>query len=123
MPKIFDVMAPIGKYNDPNTGQEKTRWLKCGMIVKTQAGKMALKLDAMPVAPVTEEGGLWLQLFAPNQDSNNLKTANAPAEGFRQAAPPMQGAPVPQAPAPAQAPAAAPATAGFNAFADDDIPF
>ena len=107
MAKLYDVMAPIGKYNDPNTGQEKTRWLKCGMVVQTQAGKMALKLDAMPVAPVTEEGGLWLQLFEPNQPSDNLHTANAPQgqpQGFRQQ--PQQPAPQQGVPAPPLQPAA-----------------
>ena len=121
MPKIYDVMSPIGKYTN-NDGQEKTRWLKCGMIVKTAAGKVALKLDALPVAPMGgEEGGLWLQLFTPNQPEGAMHTANAPAgnTGFREAAPApaaTQGAPVPAA-AP-QYPAQ-----GGSAFDDDDIPF
>ena len=131
MPKTHDIMAPIGKYNDPQTGVEKTRWLKCGMIVTTQAGKMAIKLDALPVAPMTEEGGLWLQCFVPNQDPQNLHTAAPPAAGFRQAAPQQpnptyqqqsQGEPPPQtAPAAPAAPQAYPQAGG--AFPDDDIPF
>ena len=76
MSKLYDVMYPNGKYNDPETGQEKTRWMKCGMIVATQAGKVALKLDALPANPSPNqngEGGLWLQCFEPNQPDGQRK--------------------------------------------------
>lgn len=143
MPKLYDIMAPIGKYE--KNGQEKTRWLKCGMVVQTQAGKLAIKLEGLPVAPMPAEGatdaGLWLQCFEPNQPEDNLHTAPAPQGGFRQ--PAMQAPPMPNvAPQAPQAPQAAPVM-GNPQFApqtpqaapqpvqmppaapvgDDDIPF
>lgn len=85
MPLLYEVMCPNGNYTDQN-GQTKTRWLKCGAVVSTQAGKMALKLDAIPVAPAPNQngdGGVWFQLFEPNQDKQNLHTASAPQQGTR----------------------------------------
>jgi hypothetical protein len=123
-------MYPQGKYTDQN-GQEKTRWLRCGAIITTQAGKMAIKLDTLPLAPAPVEGGeggIWLQCFEPNQPAGNMHTAAPPQGGFRQPAPagapvPQQGAPVPQPQPPAPAQAGYPAQGG-NAFGDDsDIPF
>ncbi len=118
MAKLYDVMYPNGQYQDEN-GQTKTRWMKCGMIVATQAGKVALKLDALPANPAPNqngEGGLWLQCFEPNQPDGQRRTANAPTGGgFRQAAP--QAAP--QAEAQGRP---APVDTGAGGF-DDDIPF
>ena len=119
MAKLYDVMYPNGKYNDEN-GQEKTRWIKCGMIVGTAAGKVALKLDVMPMCPPPNqsgEGGLWLQCFEPNQPDGQRRTANAPqgGGGFRPAAPVTQGAPVASQPQGGGVPQGG----GF----DDDIPF
>lgn len=97
MPKLFDVVYPAGTYNDPNTGQEKTRWMNCGAIIQTQAGKTALKLDMVPTNPGPNQDGqpgLWLQCMEPRP-----RTAAAPAQ--------------PPAPPPAPTPAAP----------DDDIPF
>lgn len=146
MPKLYDIMAPTGKYTDKQ-GQEKTRWLKCGMVVQTAAGKMAIKLDALPVNPMSNDGedtGLWLQLFEPNQPQDDLHTAAPPQGGFRQPAPqaaqpnafgaPQQGAPAPVAAAPMGNPNFAPATPPAPAqgvtppppaggYTDDDIPF
>ena len=127
MPKLFDIMAPMGQYTDPNTGQEKTRWLKCGAIIKTGAGKTCIKLDSLPVAPMPDqnsgEGGLWLQCFEPQQQGQQGQQGQQQGQnpnqgqGFRQnPAPPnqnpapernvpytdpnFQGAPTPNAPTP-----------------------
>ena len=123
MGKLFDIMSPMGQYTDPATGQEKTRWLKCGAVIQGQNGKTSIKLDAMPVAPPNNdqsgEGGIWLQCFAPD---NKQQAPQAQAQGFRQPsqapvgqaqgnpnppAPPVpytdanfQGAPTPEAPTP-----------------------
>lgn len=99
--KLFDLMVAQGQYTN-NEGQEKTRWLKIGTIMTTQAGKKAMKLDCLPL---NADWDGWVQMFEPNQDQNNLKTARADApqqgDGFR--------------PAPQQAP--------NSGFEDDKIPF
>jgi len=114
MSKLYDVMYPNGQYQD-DAGVTKTRWMKVGMIVGTQAGKVALKLDAMPMCPPPNqngEGGLWLQCFEPNKPEH---TANAPlgGGGFRPQPPQNTGQP-PQQPQPAT---------GMGQFKDDDVPF
>ena len=70
MPVLYKVVAPMGNYTD-NEGNEKTRWLNCGMIMKTQTGRVVLKLDSLPVNPVGgagDDGGLWLQCFEADRD-------------------------------------------------------
>lgn len=108
MAKIFDVMYPAGEYTAQD-GQQKTRWLRCGAVIETQAGKTALKLDCLPVGATSEDGGIWLQLFTPNQGDNRQ---TAPAGAFPNTGQPQQGAPAPYqqaAPVPPQpAPAGQP---------------
>lgn len=92
MPKLFDVMAPAGKYTDA-AGQEKTRWIRCGAVIKNQNGNTSLKLDCLPVGMTSDDGaGIWLSLFKP-QENNGQQN--------QQAAPPAQQTAPPPAP-PAQ---------------------
>ena len=49
MPKIYDLCAPNGTYNDPNTGEEKTRWLTCGALIEKANGKRAVKIEQLPI--------------------------------------------------------------------------
>lgn len=44
----YEVTAPAGKYTDQRTGEEKTRYVKVGVIIETRAGLM-LKAEAIPV--------------------------------------------------------------------------
>lgn len=67
MPKILDVIASAGEYTDAE-GQQKTRWIKCGMIIKnSDTGKMSMKLDCIPVGKAQQEGdhGIWFALTEP----------------------------------------------------------
>ena len=82
--KLFDLMVAQGSYTN-NAGEQKTRWLKIGTIMTTQAGKQAMKLDCLPL---NADWDGWVQMFTPNQDPKNLKTADAPKPdgGFRQPA-------------------------------------
>ena len=106
MPKLFDLVYPMGTYKDPNTGQEKTRWKNCGVIIRTAAGKVAMKLDALPINPLPNQDGqpgIWLQCMEPRPPQGQNTGQPAPAGG-------AFGNPTPAAPAPAP-------------FKDDDIPF
>ena len=102
MPKLFDIMSPMGQYTDPATGQEKTRWLKCGAVIQGQNGKTSIKLDAMPVAPPNNdqsgEGGIWLQCFASDNKQQAPQGQQGGGQGFRQPNPPAPQAPNPPAP-------------------------
>jgi len=53
----YEVMASTGSYTDKN-GTEKRRWLKCGIVMNTKTGGLALKLEA-----VGSDG--WFSLFEP----------------------------------------------------------
>lgn len=55
----YEVMASTGSYTDKN-GQEKKRWVKCGIVMTTKSGGLALKLETMPVG---SDG--WFSLFEP----------------------------------------------------------
>ena len=55
----YEVMTSTGSYTDKN-GQEKKRWVKCGVVMSTKSGGLALKLEVMPVG-----GDGWFSLFEP----------------------------------------------------------
>ena len=58
----YDVMAATGSYKDRD-GNEKKRWLKCGVIMRTEKG-LSLKMEAMPVG----EFNGFFALFEPKRD-------------------------------------------------------
>lgn len=73
---IGDLVAPNGKYI--KDGEEKTRWLKCGIVLETDNG-MRIKLEAVPVG--TGEGGIWFSVFEKDHDSTSApKRAEKPAQ-------------------------------------------
>lgn len=101
MPKVYDVVKAMSKYTDAQ-GQEKTRWLNCGVIFKNaESGKMSLKMEAIPYGLPDDQG--WFALMEPQP---RQQPASAGHVGFREK---------PAAPAPA--------TTGSPEFTDDDIPF
>jgi hypothetical protein len=71
MPKVFDVVKAAGSYTD-RSGNEKTRWINCGMIVKNpQSGKLSLRLDVVPVGvPTDSDVGMWFALMEPRQQGD-----------------------------------------------------
>jgi hypothetical protein len=71
---IGDLMYPTGKYI--KDGQEKTRWMKVGVLIETDKG-MRLKIEAIPV--VTGDNGLWLSVFEPRDSQAEAKPARPQA--------------------------------------------
>jgi len=69
---LGDVCFPAGKYI--KDGEEKTRWMKVGILLETDKG-MRLKLEAIPV--VTGDNGLWLSVFEKNDQPR-------PTSGFKE---------------------------------------
>ncbi len=62
MAKLYDVISPAGSYTDKN-GQEKTRWIKHGVVIDKGAGKPpSLKMDSYAVG-----GDGWYTLAEPRQ--------------------------------------------------------
>lgn len=97
--KVYDVVAPVGTYTDPNTGQEKTKWHNCGAVIRTGNGNLVLKLDSLPVNPSPNrdaQPGLWLSLFEPQPRQQQGGGGGQPQAQRGQAAPqaaPQGGAP------------------------------
>jgi hypothetical protein len=57
---IGDIMFPTGKYQT-REGEEKTRWLKCGVLMQNTEGNYRIKLEAMPLG--VEPDGAWFAVF------------------------------------------------------------
>lgn len=55
----YEVVASAGVYKD-REGNEKRRWHKCGVVMETKNGGLALKLESMPIP---FDG--WLNLWEP----------------------------------------------------------
>ena len=80
---IGEVMFPNGKYISGN--EEKTRWLKCGVLLQTDNG-MRLKLECLPIN--MNEG--WFNIFDP-KPKDGQQSAPAGQSGFRNSAPSSGG--------------------------------
>jgi len=52
--KVYDIV-----YGQSNENKEKTQWLKVGVLLEKEDGKMRIKLDTIPVAGW--DG--WLNVF------------------------------------------------------------
>lgn len=116
MAVLYRVVAPMGNYTDPESGNEKTRWQNCGTIMKTNNGRVVLKLDTLPINPVAaagDDGGIWLQCFEADRQGGKPPQKQGQSRGYRQEPQQQQQAPQQAAPQQPQAP-------DFN---DDDIPF
>ncbi len=66
----YDVVAVTGTYQDPNTGQEKKKYVTCGKVIENDKG-FSLKLD---VVPINSEG--WFGLFTPKKKNNGDGNGN-----------------------------------------------
>lgn len=74
----YDAMAKGGTYTNRD-GDEKTRWIKCGVVFEGTNGGLSLKLEAMPVP---FDG--WISFFEPKP--RDEKPAAKPAAMSRQGA-------------------------------------
>ena len=75
------IVATVGKYTDRQTGEEKKRYLQCGVAFTDEQGRISLKIDAMPVTP---DWSGFLSLYPLDDDRRNN---DAPA---RQQPPPAR---------------------------------
>ena len=71
---IYEASAIADVYKDKATGEEKKRWVKCGVVMETSSGGMALKLESLPVK---FDG--WLQFYVPKPKDTTQQPNSAPA--------------------------------------------
>lgn len=56
---LGDIMIPLRKYKDKNTGEDKTAWGRCGVLMQNKDGAYRIKMDMMPLDP----GEGWFAVF------------------------------------------------------------
>ena len=71
---IYEASAIADVYKDKTTGEERKRWVKCGVVMETSSGGMALKLESLPVK---FDG--WLQFYVPKPKETTQQPNSAPA--------------------------------------------
>lgn len=77
--KVGNIMAPGEKFTGQN-GEEKTRWIKCGVLLETDRG-FRIKLDCLPVG-----GEGWFSVFEDD--------AEGPQQARHTKPPPVQQRPL-----------------------------
>ena len=70
--KLGNLIANGGSYHTAD-GQEKTRWIRCGVCLETDKG-LRIKIESIPV-----DFDGWLSVMADDKDAKPA----APAKGFR----------------------------------------
>lgn len=53
------AVATVGKYTDRD-GNEKKRYMQCGVVFTDEQGRQSMKLDGIPVSP---EWSGWISFF------------------------------------------------------------
>ena len=53
------AVATVGKYTDRD-GNEKKRYMQCGVVFTDEQGRQSMKLDGIPVTP---EWSGWISFF------------------------------------------------------------
>ena len=59
----YDVLARTGTYTNAG-GEEKSRWMKCGVVFENEKGYLSLKLEGIPVG---QEWSGFFSLFEPKR--------------------------------------------------------
>ena len=76
--KTHDLVATIGTYKDRD-GNEKKRYLTCGVVLTDDEGRMSIKQDCIPVSP---EWSGWYSLYP--ADKGGERQHHAANESHRQ---------------------------------------
>lgn len=71
MPITHYLVAKNGTYKT-KSGEEKTRWHRCGVAMTTKTGKPSFLIESLPV---NFDG--WLNLAEPDNKQNDATGANA----------------------------------------------
>lgn len=111
------ILATVGKYKD-NDGNEKKRYVQCGVAFSDEQGRISLKMDAMPVSP---EWSGWLQLYPVDDEPRQTNPPRHEPTERQQARPaPRPNAPRRQPPGTIQHP---PPESYQDDMDGNDIPF
>jgi hypothetical protein len=82
MKKKYEAVATVGKYTD-REGNEKKRYVNVGIVFEDDQGRLALKMDSVPVSP---EWSGWISFFEPRERGESRPAPARPAQAQRPAA-------------------------------------
>ena len=71
----YEVIASTGTYTNKQ-GEEKKRWQKCGIVMETKNGGLALKMEVIPVG-----GEGWFMLTEPKAKDDAPRQSQSAALG------------------------------------------
>lgn len=77
------IVATVGKYTDRQTGEEKKRYLQCGVAFTDDQGRISLKIDAMPVTP---DWSGFLSLYPLDEDRGENRPSRPQSQPARRPA-------------------------------------
>lgn len=80
MAVLFEVVAAGEKYTD-KSGEEKTRWVKMGVVIQRQDGSMSMKLESIPVG-----WNGWANLWEPKPRDGETRPQKPAATAPRKSA-------------------------------------
>lgn len=72
--KIFDIVAAVDIYQNKN-GEQKKRYTNCGTLMIKPDGRIAIKLDSIPVSPKWDG---WLNCYEKNGNRKNNNSDDIP---------------------------------------------
>ena len=78
--RTHNIAVATGKYT--KDGEEKTRWLTIGGIIRTDKGKDMIKMDALPTTVMDREGNTvpwdgWCYAFAQDEAQSAAPTQSS----------------------------------------------
>ena len=82
----YDLMVANGSYQ--KDGQDKTSWLKMGVVMQTKKGGFVAKIDCIPTHCTNQNGDTvawdgWAQMFEPRAKQEKAPETQKPADsGF-----------------------------------------
>ena len=120
---VYKLAKKVGTYTNQN-GEEKARWMNCGIVIQSDNGNLSLKLESLPVGMASEDGdaGIWFSLFPHDPNEQRQGGGRQVRDAFGNGMPP-QGAPQVPRPMPQGTQVPSPQQAIAGSFQDDDIPF
>lgn len=77
MKLLGNLVAATGKYQDRNTGAEKTSYTRMGKAFQKDDGSITLKIDSMPVSP---EWTGWVSVFPDDKQQQSGQQSTQPIQ-------------------------------------------
>ena len=74
MPVKYDLITKGEKYTNKN-GEEKVKWIKCGVVLDTKSGGQTIFIESLPI-----QFDGWLMMKERTEQDNYLKSNKSKAD-------------------------------------------